>query len=122
MRRMAYALALLPALTAHADVIDIVWQDGGRFERTMSVAPGRFAEFCGALRAGQTVDWSFEAEGALDFNIHFHVGKDVRYPARMEGARKSRGALAVDAPQDYCWMWTNKSAAATRLSVGLVLK
>lgn len=68
------------------------------------------------------MNWSFEADGELNFNIHYHVGKDVRYPSQMDRVRRSEGQLAVDLAQDYCWMWTNKSAATSKLEVRLVLK
>ena len=103
---------------AQAEVIDLVWTPAGTFERQLSIAPGKFAELCGALAKGQSVQWSYEASSPLDFNIHYHQGKDVVYPARANAAR-SEGTLAVDAAQDYCWMWTNKSAAAVALLVRL---
>jgi len=112
----------LAVLTAQGEVVDIVWKEGDRFDRSLTVAPGKFAELCGALGAGKAVNWSFEADGELNFNIHYHVGKDVRYPSQMDRVRSSEGKLAVDLAQDYCWMWTNKSAATTKLEVRLVLR
>lgn len=112
----------LAAAAAQAEIIDIAWQDAERFDRTLTVAPGKFAELCGPLAVGKRVAWSFEAEGALNFNIHYHLGKEVRYPARIEQSRGSAGELAVDTAQDYCWMWTNKSAVPARLAVKLRLK
>ena len=103
---------------AQAEVIDLVWTPAGSFERQLNVAPGKFAELCGALAKGQSVQWSYETSSTLDFNIHYHHGKEVVYPARASTSR-SEGTLAVDATQDYCWMWTNKSAAAVALLVRL---
>lgn len=104
---------------ALAEVIDLVWTPAGSFERQLTIAPGKFAELCGALIKGQSVQWSYEAGGALDFNIHYHQGKDVNYPARASGVARSEGMLAVDSAQEYCWMWTNKSAAPVDLRVRL---
>ena len=104
---------------ALAEVIDLVWTPAGSFERQLSVAPGKFAELCGALAKGQSVQWSYEAGGPLDFNIHYHQGKDVIYPARASAAARSEGTLAVDSAQEYCWMWTNKSGAPASLMVRL---
>ena len=112
----------LPMLPARAEVVDIVWQADGRFDRTFTIAADKFAELCGAFNPGQAVDWSFDADGALNFNIHYHAGKDVRYPKRLNQTYRSRGKLAVKSPQDYCWMWTNKSATAAQLAVRLELK
>ncbi|GAP34021.1 MAG TPA: hypothetical protein PLF63_02720 [Rubrivivax sp.] len=107
------------AAAARAEVIELQWQDAGRFERSLTIAPGKFAEICGPLEAGQAVQWSFDADRALNFNVHYHVDKDVRYPAKKENVKRLQGDLSVDARQDYCWMWTNKTTAATKLSVTL---
>ncbi|MDP1900353.1 MAG: hypothetical protein Q8K96_07850 [Rubrivivax sp.] len=115
------ALVWLP-LVAQAEVVDITWQEGGRFERRLTVAPGKFAELCGALRTGQLVHWSFESDGAMNFNIHYHVGKEVRYPSQKEQILRLQGDLTVDSAQDYCWMWVNKSPNPIELAVALATK
>jgi len=113
------AVALGCALAARAELVDIAWGADGRFARGLSIAPGKFAELCAGLNPGQSIQWRFEAGQGLDFNIHFHEGKDVRYPARADEVRASQGTLVVDSAQDYCWMWSNKSAASTKLQVEL---
>jgi hypothetical protein len=113
-------LALAAAGPASAEIIDIAWSPEGRFQRSTAVAPGKFAEVCGPLRKGQSVEWSFESDAAMDFNIHYHQGKKVVYPAKQAGVAKSGGTLEVALDQDYCWMWTNKSGAEVK--VGLTLK
>ncbi|WP_088286010.1 hypothetical protein [Ideonella sp. A 288] len=116
---LAGAALGLAAGVAQAELIDIQWPDDNRFERRLTLLPGKFAELCGPLQAGQTVEWSFEADQALDFNIHYHVGSDVRYPARQDRVARLQGQLAVDSPQDHCWMWVNKTEAAATLAVSL---
>jgi hypothetical protein len=116
---LAGAVLWMGAGMAHAEIIDLQWQDGGRFERDLTIAPGKFAEICGPLEAGQFVQWSFTADRALDFNIHYHVDKDVRYPAKKDQVANSKGDLVIDARQDYCWMWANKTKVAAKLSVAL---
>jgi len=111
--------ALLLAGVARAELIEIGWNDAGRFERQLSVAPGKFAEVCGPLKAGQQVDWNYRSDAPLNFNIHYHLGKEVRYPARVERSAQEQGRLAVDSAQDYCWMWSNKSKQAVQLTIGL---
>lgn len=103
------ALAAVLPTAARAEIIDIVWGEQGRFVQEVSVAPGKFAEACGKLQPGEHVNWRFEAGGALDFNIHFHEGKSVRYPERRKAVPAARGELKVALDQDYCWMWTNKT-------------
>ena len=104
---------------APAELVNIEWADTGRFERTLTVAPAKFAEVCGKLREGQTVKWSFDTPEAMNFNIHYHAGKDVVYPARQNKVRQLQGELAVTTTQDYCWMWANKSPKAAQLRLTL---
>ena len=119
---LAGAALCLGAGALRAEVIDLQWQDGNRFERSLTVAPGKFAEICGSLDAGQTVNWAFEADRAVNFNVHYHVDKDVRYPAKKDQVKQLTGDLSVDAKQDYCWMWVNKTTSTAELSVTLMRK
>ena len=119
---LAGVLLSMGAGVARAEVVELQWQDAGRFERSLTIAPGKFAEICGPLVAGQAVRWSFEADRALNFNVHYHVDKDVRYPAKKANVKRLKGDLSVDSSQDYCWMWSNKTTASTKLSVTLTRK
>ena len=114
---VALSLAILCSTAARADIIDIAWNEQGRFERRVSVAPGKFAEACGKLARADSVAWRFEASGPLNFNIHYHEGKDVRYPERRDALAGASGRLQVVLDQDYCWMWTNKSGQAVDLNL-----
>ena len=60
-----------------------------------------------------------EAAHAVDFNIHFHEGKDVRYPAKKTQVTNDAGTLTTALEQDYCWMWSNKGTAEASLSFKL---
>lgn len=114
---VALSLAILCSTAARADIIDIAWNEQGRFERRVSVAPGKFAEVCGKLARADSVAWRFDASGSLNFNIHYHEGKDVRYPERRDALAGASGRLQVVLDQDYCWMWTNKSGQAVDLNL-----
>ena len=118
-RSLFLACSSLASMAAHAEILDIAWSEQGRFERRVTVAPGKFAEACGKLARADAVAWQFEASGPLNFNIHYHEGKDVRYPARQEAIASARGELRAALDQDYCWMWTNKSARPVELRIEL---
>jgi len=109
----------ISSISAMAGDVDIAWDGAGRFERTLMLAPGRFIESCGELRKGQSIAWSFTADGPVDFSIHYHDGQRLAVPARHDGVADAKGSLAVGVDQVYCWMWTNKSAAEVKLSVAL---
>ena len=115
---LVLALAAMAPSTL-ADIVDIAWGADGRFERGLSVAPGKFAEVCGKLPAGLKVGWSFEASTPLDFNVHYHVGKEVVFPSKLTAVVAAKDTLATKVDQDYCWMWTNKSAASATVTFKL---
>jgi hypothetical protein len=104
---------------AQAQSIDIAWDASGRFEQAFTLAPAKVAEVCGKLTQGQKVAWSFTADRALDFNIHYHEGKRVVMPVRRDHSVASKGTLKVARDHEYCWMWTNASADAVPVSVTL---
>ena len=110
-------LVVLLSAGAQAEIVDIAWSGDGRFERRLAVAPGKFAEVCGKLEKAQSVAWRFDASGPLNFNIHYHEGKEVRYPERRDALASASGQLRVALDQDYCWMWTNKSTLPVDLQL-----
>lgn len=109
--------AVLPAV--NAEVLDIQWNSAGEVEQSVTVPSGKFAELCGPLSKGQSIAWTFKADQPLDFNIHYHRGKDVLFPAKQEDLVESRGNLNVSIDQQYCWMWSNKRDTSARLHVTL---
>ena len=116
----ALVLALVAiAYDASADVIEVVWTASGQFERSVSVVPGKFAEVCDKLPAAAKVRWDFEASAPLDFNVHYHVGKEVVFPSKLAAVSTAKGTLDAKIEQDYCWLWSNKSAAPATVMVKL---
>lgn len=113
------ALATGVADAAETDLVSINWSPDGRFAHEATVPASKFVEVCGKLAAGASIDWSFEAMAPMNFNIHYHEGKDVRFPAKQDQAAQAKGTLKAEVAQDYCWMWTNKSAAAASLKLAL---
>jgi hypothetical protein len=113
---VAASAALLGPL-AHAQVIAVQWDAGGRFEQQVPVPVGKFVELCERLGPGTRVQWRFDAPSPLNFNIHYHEGNELRFPAREDHGLASKGTLDVASEQDYCWMWTNKTSVPVSVSV-----
>ena len=114
----ATLFAAAPACAAD-HIVDIAWNAQGGFRHGANVAAGKFVELCGKLPGGAQVRWSFDAAAPLDFNIHFHRGKEVVVPAEAKQATRGADTLAVTVAEEYCWMWTNKTAAPVRVAVTL---
>jgi hypothetical protein len=100
-------------------LIALQWSADNTFFRELAVPAGTFVEACGKLPARAEVEWSFEAGRPLDFNIHFHEGERVHYPARQNQVASASGKLVAKVEQDYCWMWTNKGSSEAALRVRL---
>ena len=113
---LALASTLAPA--ARAQLVEINWS-GGAFAHKASVAPKQFLEVCGKLKKGENIGWQFTGSAPTDFNIHYHAGKDVVYPAKRADVSTARDSFAVPLDQDYCWMWSNKGPQAVEVEVRL---
>ena len=68
---------------------------------------------------GDGVRWSFTTSAPVDFNIHYHVGKEAVFPAKQAQISSGRDTLNVTVAQDYCWMWTNKGSGPVSLTIDL---
>lgn len=111
-------LALSSGVTAN--VVDISWNEQGHYTNVAVIAPAGFLEACGPLQQGQVIDWSYQASAALDFNIHYHAGDEVVYPAQQEGKSELAAQLEITLDQTYCWMWSNQTDGS--VSINLELK
>jgi hypothetical protein len=112
-------LLLLASAGARAEIVDIRWSTDGRFAHKGTIAAGKFVEVCGKLPAELHVRWEFKASTRVDFNVHYHVGKEMVFPFKLSAVTSAKDTLDTKIEQDYCWMWSNKSAAAATLSVNL---
>ena len=118
-RVLRLALAAVTFGAGAAEPIPLQWSADDTFVRELAVPAGTFVEACGRLPARTEVEWRFEAGRPLDFNVHFHEGDKVHYPARQHQVASARGKLVAKVEQDYCWMWTNKGPGDAALRVEL---
>lgn len=112
----------ISASSAYAGVHEIRFDAEQKFSLSNTIAAGDMVEVCGDFQKGETIQWSFQAEHPLDFNIHFHVGKKVNFPAKLKQQYEANGKLKTKLHQTYCWMWTNTSKEATPLNLQLSLQ
>jgi hypothetical protein len=110
------AFAMVPA---GAELIPIAWDGSGRYAGNLTLPAGKFVELCEKLRAGTAVQWSFETAGPTNFNVHYHEGERVHFPAKHDQVVKADGVVKAATEQDYCWMWANKGTADVALKVRL---
>jgi hypothetical protein len=116
-------LALLAAFNARASIIDLVWRSDLSFSHDAKLEPNQFLEICGPIKSAdetkEKVAWQFSANDALEFNIHYHVAKDVIYPTKADAVRTMSADFIATINQEYRWMWQNKTNQSVSLSVVL---
>ncbi|MBI3715749.1 MAG: hypothetical protein HY255_07130 [Betaproteobacteria bacterium] len=112
-----FFLITLP-LAAHAELVDIQWREGAYSHKT-TIAAKKFLEVCGKLAGKDRVAWQFRGSAPSDFNIHYHVAKDVVYPESRKAIGAAEGILAAPQDQHYCWMWSNRSTQAIEIELNL---
>ncbi len=64
-------------------------------------------EDCFTMKPGDSMDYAFESQGPLDFNIHYHEGGQVIYPVSKTGVTSEKGTCEAETTNYYCLMWTN---------------
>ncbi len=104
---------------ASTPIAELRWSADGRFVHQAQIKPKAFVEVCGELAANTSVSWSFKATHPLDFNVHYHVGKNVVYPVKPSRLESASDSLTVTDTQHYCWMWTNKGPETVTLRTEL---
>ena len=68
---------------------------------------GKSAEECVTLEAAAQIAWRFESSATVDFNIHYHRGRDVVSPVERPRTQGDSGTLSAPVAESYCLMWTN---------------
>jgi hypothetical protein len=109
--------ALVLGTVSHGEIIEVKWDAANKFERTQAIAPGKFVEICENLPKGSVVKWEFKASAPLNFNVHFHQGKEVSFPEKQDGVSERQGTLIAPSKEDYCWMWANRGDTASNIRV-----
>ena len=69
-------------------------------------------EECFKLREGDRVEFHFESDEPVDFNIHYHEGHAVVMPISREKTREFGSVFRARLDQDYCLMWEAGAAGA----------
>ena len=80
------------------------------------IRPRGIAEECFDLQGGQTIGYAFESTAPVDFNIHFHRGKEVEYPVKRDQVRQADDRFEASSTQEFCLMWTNRTQAPVKVN------
>ena len=102
--RTALLLACCAPLISHAEATPPT-----SFSKALE--PGKVHEECVRLEKGQVRRYDWKSSGKVDFNIHYHEGREVFYPIKRDEVSKGSGRFTAKTAQEYCWMWTARAPA-----------
>ena len=97
------ALALTAALPAAA-----ASSSSNAFSVTLDAR--KMQETCIKLEKNESARYEWKSDVPVDFNIHYHEGKEVFYPVKKDGVTKDKDTFKAKIAQEYCWMWTANRA------------
>jgi hypothetical protein len=105
MTRAIRALTAAAALSLAACAPAPIGMDAPRTVRGLVIAPFETHEACLHAKAGERVDYTFEASDPVDFDIHYRDGNTIVMPIVRERSRSDAGVFAARLEEDYCLMW-----------------
>lgn len=124
-----YSLLLIGGGCTHSSNVMKKEPDAEVMHQTLTIRPGGSSEECIELKPGMVFDYDFDASNFVNFNIHYHVEDEVKYPVSNKGVKYGKGNVDphtleyYTADQDYyCLMWDNPNEEKVKVSFTCVVK
>ena len=96
---------LLATLLAACAAPDTLVVDEPRTATELAIAPYEFHEECATLEAGDRIDYRFEAQAPVTFQIFYKEGIAFISTVNREDVRESAGVFNVPTARRYCLRW-----------------
>ena len=87
---------------------------------TLSLAPFEFQEVCFEMAALDEIQYDFEADRPVEFDIHYHEGFTIHFVAELNGITVNADKFVAEVGRSYCLRWTNESLMRTSLTYHIV--
>lgn len=65
-------------------------------------------EFCIKFQQDDEVQYRFESEHPVNFDIHYHPDNGTQFKVRKDVVTQLTGKFSSEATQAYCFTWRNK--------------
>ena len=107
MKKLRFLISLVVTIipfSLHADhhVIDT---------ESVRIPAGEIHESCMELTAGTSVEYTFESNTTLSYNVHFHDNGEVIFPVEEHETDGESNTFTAELNHVYCLMWTNPGTA-----------
>ena len=80
----------------------------GYMESEVSIEAGEIEEPCFALAMTDRIEYTFNSDYPVDFNLHYHQDKGIYFPVEMKNVSEHAGTFISTGSREYCLMWTNR--------------
>lgn len=87
---------------------------------TLSVESFEFRELCFEITAEDELQYDFQSDQPVDFNIHYHDGLTIHFPAKLTGVTHHAGQFVSEKDQPYCLTCLNQGLAKTSIKCRVI--
>ena len=71
------------------------------------------------MLAGHQLYYSYKSSGNVDFDIHFHDGKQLTTPYIRKKRSSGKDIFVANEHREYCLLWKNNADVPVELSYSL---
>jgi len=86
----------------------------------LTLAPQAISETCLDMRVEETIEYDFESDQPVVFNIHFHDGFNKQIPVHLDDILTQKSRFTANIDQFYCLMWSNPKDSRTTLTYKII--
>jgi hypothetical protein len=106
-------LPCVAALACGACATPGITPDAPRTVRAHPLPSYQIHEECVTLRPGDRVEYAFESDLPVAFNLHYREGNAVVIPVARDGSLEDAGVYVARIANEYCLAWEAGPAGAT---------
>ena len=76
-------------------------------------------ERCLKFEAGKKVEFSFNSQSPVNFDVHYHPGNTTLFKIKKENVSQLDGDFISEAEDHYCFTWVNPADLGSDWSIQL---
>ena len=82
---------------------------------SINLRPNRYFEKCVDLSPVQQLEYGFNSDRALSFNLHFHEEGEEYYPIKIESISEMGNTFQAEKRGYYCMKWGNSGSEDVKM-------
>jgi len=82
---------------------------------SINLKPKRYFEKCVDLSPVQQLEYGFNSNGALSFNLHFHEEGEKYYPVKEDSVSEMENTFKAEKRGYYCMKWGNSGSEDVKM-------